>query len=79
MKKAALLTAYIAFLAFNLLTALYCLLAYLPFTYHQIQTGHLVPWLDAFARNHPLMSLAMLGGMLGNLIVLPLLLLWTEK
>ena len=26
-----------------------------------------------------LMSLAMLGGMLGNLIVLPLLLLWTEK
>src|SRR5262249_15971744 len=26
-----------------------------------------------------LMSLAMLGGMLGNLIVLPLLLLWTER
>ncbi len=60
MKKAALLTAYIAFVAFNLLTALYCLLAYLPFTYHQIHAGHLVPWLDAFARNHPLMSLAML-------------------
>lgn len=35
-----------------LLTAGYCLLAYIPFTYHQVVVGGLLPWLSAFARFH---------------------------
>ena len=60
MKKPALLIAHVVVLGFNLLTAVYCLLAYLPFTYHQIHAGHLFPWLDAFARWHPALNLAIL-------------------
>lgn len=33
-----------------LLTAGYCLLAYIPFTYHQVVVGGLFSWLSAFAR-----------------------------
>ena len=39
--------------AFVVLTAGYCLLAYIPFTYHQVHLGALLPWLSAFARWHP--------------------------
>jgi MFS family permease len=39
--------------AFVVLTAGYCLLAYIPFTYHQVHLGGLLPWLSAFARLHP--------------------------
>lgn len=39
--------------AFVILTAGYCLLAYIPFTYHQVHLGALLPWLSAFARFHP--------------------------
>ena len=60
MKKPAVWAARVIFTGFNLLTALYCLLAYLPFTYHQIHTGHLLPWLDAFVRVHPLWDVAIL-------------------
>ncbi|HLK47575.1 MAG TPA: sulfatase-like hydrolase/transferase [Bryobacteraceae bacterium] len=60
MKKAGLVIAHLVFLGFNLLTAFYCLLAYLPFTYHQIHAGHLLSWLDAFARIHPVLNLAIL-------------------
>ncbi|HEY6249023.1 MAG TPA: sulfatase-like hydrolase/transferase [Candidatus Angelobacter sp.] len=38
---------------FVILTAGYCLLAYVPFTYHQVHLGALLPWLSAFARFHP--------------------------
>ncbi len=39
--------------AFAIVTATYCLLAYLPFTYHQVHLGALLPWLSTFARFHP--------------------------
>src|SRR5215472_10939039 len=39
--------------AFVVLTAGYCLLAYIPFTYHQVHLGALLPWLSAFAAFHP--------------------------
>jgi hypothetical protein len=39
--------------AFVLITSLYCLLAYVPFTYHQIILGGLLPSVTAFAKYHP--------------------------
>jgi Sulfatase len=39
--------------AFALLSAIDCLLAYLPFTYHQVYLGGLLPWLTVFTRIHP--------------------------
>lgn len=38
--------------AYVLLTAAYCLLAYIPFTYNQVVLGALLPWLSAFAKFH---------------------------
>jgi Sulfatase len=38
--------------SFAFLTASYCLLAYVPFTYHQICLGGLLPWLSTFANLH---------------------------
>lgn len=38
---------------FLFLTASYCLLAYLPFTYHQIVVEAPLPWLSMFVRFHP--------------------------
>ena len=46
------LLARIAFAALSLLTAFYCLLAYLPFTYHEVHRGGLLAWLDVFVRFH---------------------------
>jgi hypothetical protein len=60
-KAAAFLTTRLVFASFQLLTSLYCLLAYLPFTYHQVHTGGLLPWLDGFARIHPWLNLAALA------------------
>ena len=37
---------------FILLSSLYALLAYLPFTYQQVHKGGLLPWLNAFGRQH---------------------------
>ena len=67
MKQLALVGARVVFAGFYLLTALYCLLAYLPFTYHQVHAGGLLPWLDVFVRIHPWLNLAMLA------LVIPLL------
>jgi hypothetical protein len=39
--------------SFAILTAGYCLLAYIPFTYYQIHLGGLLPWLSTFARLQP--------------------------
>ena len=49
------------FTAFVLLTAIYGLLAYLPFTFHQIVQGGLLPWLSTFAVYHPLLFWLVLG------------------
>ena len=61
MKQLGLLAARSVFTAFQLLTALYCLLAYLPFTYHQVHAGGLLPLLDQFVRIHPWLNLGMLA------------------
>lgn len=47
--------------AFWVLTALYGLLAYIPFTYNQVIEFRLIPWLDVFARFHPWFALAALA------------------
>jgi hypothetical protein len=60
-KRLPLLAARALFTGFYLLSAIYCLLAYLPFTYHQVQAGHLFPVLDVFVQLHSWLSLAMLG------------------
>lgn len=38
---------------FTLLTTFYCLLAYIPFTYHQIHLGGLLSWVTVFVNLHP--------------------------
>jgi len=48
-----LFVARAAFGVFLLLTASYCLLAYLPFTYQQIVVEAPLPWLSMFVRAHP--------------------------
>src|SRR5437588_11347470 len=58
MKKGLQLGARAIFVGFYLLSALYCLLAYLPFTYHQVHAGGLLPWLDEFVRIQPWLNLA---------------------
>lgn len=45
--------ARLCFAIFVLLTASYCLLAYIPFTYQQIHIGGLLPWLSGFVKYHP--------------------------
>ena len=44
------------FAAFSGFTSLYCVLAYLPFTYHQIHQGGLFPVLDRFRDAHPFLN-----------------------
>lgn len=60
MKPLVSTAARLLFGGFSLFASLYCLLAYLPFTYQQIHAGHLFAWLDAFARLHPLLNLILL-------------------
>ena len=50
-----------AFGLFMLLTASYCLLAYLPFTYHQIVVEAPLTWLAMFVRIHPYLYWLVLG------------------
>ena len=50
MKAAALVAARLLQGPFIFLFGAYCLLAYLPFTYHQIHEGNLLPWLNQFGR-----------------------------
>ncbi|HEY6348669.1 MAG TPA: sulfatase-like hydrolase/transferase [Candidatus Angelobacter sp.] len=53
LQRIGLVAARLLVAAFVILTAGYCLLAYIPFTYHQVHLGALLPWLSAFARFHP--------------------------
>lgn len=46
--------ARVLILIFALLSAGYCLLAYIPFTYQQIHVGGLLGWLTVFVLFHPL-------------------------
>lgn len=50
--RAGLVLARLAVAVFVVLTGGYCLLAYIPFTYHQVHLGGLLPWLSAFAQSH---------------------------
>src|SRR5215470_14025861 len=51
--RIGLVAARLCVAAFIILTAFYCLLAYIPFTYHQIHLGGLLSWVTFFARYHP--------------------------
>lgn len=51
--RAGFVLARLVVAVFVVLTAGYCLLAYIPFTYHQVHLGGLLPWLSAFAQVHP--------------------------
>src|SRR6185503_5629816 len=57
------LAARAVFALFAALTAWYCLLAYLPFTYQQVHQGGLLPWLDTFARIHPWIRAALFAAL----------------
>jgi hypothetical protein len=46
---------------FFLITSIYCLLAYIPFTYQQVVVGQLLPWLTTFVRLHPYLYWAALA------------------
>src|SRR5258706_2778722 len=46
---------------FFLLTSLYCLLAFIPFTYQQVVKARLIPALSQFAQLHPAVNSAMLA------------------
>jgi arylsulfatase A-like enzyme len=46
---------------FFLLSSLYCLLAYIPFTFQQVIKGRLLPPLNAFGAVHSFLSVAVLG------------------
>ena len=53
--------ARFVFAAFFLITSIYCLLAYIPFTYQQVVVGQLLPWLTTFVRIHPYLYWAALA------------------
>ncbi len=53
MARLAFILARLLVVTFVVLTAFYCLLAYIPFTYHQIHLGGLLGWVTAFAKYHP--------------------------
>jgi len=44
--------ARLGWVLFLVLTSGYCLLTYIPFTYHEINLGGLFPWLTTFAKYH---------------------------
>ena len=56
MRAARLLALRGVFSAFCLLTSVYCLLAFVPFTYQQFIEARLVGWLGDFAVLHPLLA-----------------------
>jgi len=57
MRRLPLLAARAAFTGYSVATAVYCLLAYLPFTYHQVHGGGNFPGLNAAVRMHPWFNL----------------------
>ena len=50
--RTSFLAARLLFGAYVLLTSFYCLLVYIPFTYHELIESHLLGWVTAFARLH---------------------------
>ena len=53
--------ARFTYACFFLITSIYCLLAYIPFTYQQVHVGELLPRLTAFVRIHPYVYWAVLA------------------
>jgi hypothetical protein len=54
------------FAGFSLVTSLFCLLAFIPFTYQQVVKARLIPALSQFAELHPAFN----GGMLALVLLL---------
>ncbi len=52
-KQVWFLIARLGFAVIIFLTSLYCLLSYIPFTYHWLIKGELLVWLGVFAKYHP--------------------------
>ncbi len=46
---------------FFVLTSVYCLITYIPFTYQQVHKSDLLPWLSAFVKWHPYLHWLVLG------------------
>ena len=46
----------LAYATFMVITAVYCVLVFLPFTYQQVHVGGLLPWLTTFVRIHPYLN-----------------------
>src|SRR5215469_2905319 len=55
------LLARLCFAVFFLLTSAYCLLAYVPFTYHWVIECQLVSWTSAFVSFHPYLYFVAIG------------------
>ena len=55
MRRLPLLAARVLFMGYSLATAVYCLMAYLPFTYHH--AGNLIGWPKAAVAVHPWLNL----------------------
>src|SRR5512135_477504 len=53
--------ARMAFAAFYVISAIYCLLAFIPFTYQQVHIGGLLPWLTTFVKIHPYLNVVVLA------------------
>ena len=51
----------LAVAAFYVISAIYCLLAYIPFTYQQVHVGGLLPWLTTFVKIHPYLNVVALA------------------
>src|SRR5258708_14307109 len=58
------LAGRIVFAGFFLVTSLYCLLAFIPFTYQQMVKAHLLPALSQFAELHPALHVVILATVL---------------
>ena len=52
-RRTSFVVARLCFCAFMLVTAAYCLLAYIPFTYQWVINYNLVGWLPGFVKCHP--------------------------
>ena len=50
LSRVGLLSARLVFALFVLMTSVYCVLAYVPFTYHWVIKCPVVAWLPLFAR-----------------------------
>jgi hypothetical protein len=68
MKRILLPAAGAVFTAYSVATAFYGLLAYLPFTYHQVLYAGLLPWLNTSARWHPWLNLGAVALVMALLI-----------